>query len=186
MERGENMLKKVTIFMFIALMLAIFASITDGKEIKNTITLSSPAFEYGEYIPSIYTCMGKDISPPLRWNGVPPETECIVLICDDPDAPMGTWVHWVIYNIPPDSKGLPEGVPRIKRLKDGSLQGLNDFRKIGYGGPCPPGGVHRYFFKIYAVDKMLKIGPGASKRKVLELIKGHIISKGELMGKFRR
>lgn len=177
------MLKKliITTMAFLLMEIGVYA-----ENLKNTIKITSPVFEYGEYIPSAYTCMGKDMSPPINWQGVPRNAKSLVLICDDPDAPMGTWVHWVIYNIPPDSKGLPEGIPGLERLKDGTLQGINDFRKIGYGGPCPPGGVHRYYFKIYAIDTMLNIDPGATKKRIMKLIEGHIISKGELMGRFKR
>lgn len=155
---------------------------------KKEIIIESPAFKYGEFIPVKYTCEGKDISPPLAWKNIPEGTKGVVLICDDPDAPGGTWVHWVIYNIPPDLKELKEGIPPEKELRNGIMQGRNSWDRIGYGGPCPPPGhgVHRYFFKIYAIDKVLEFSPGMTKEEILKIIKGHIIAEGKLMGKFKR
>lgn len=150
------------------------------------ITIKSSAFEEGGMIPSHYSCDGKDVSPQLTWEGIPDGTKSIALICDDPDAPMGTWVHWVIFNIPADAKELPEGVPAQKKLENGSLQGTNDFRKIGYGGPCPPGGPHRYYFKLYALDAMIKLDAGATKKQLLAAMEGHILAQGQLMGKYTR
>jgi Raf kinase inhibitor-like YbhB/YbcL family protein len=125
------------------------------------MTLTSAAFEEAEMIPPKYTCDGADISPPLTWGPVPEQTESIALICDDPDAPMGTFVHWVLYDVPAETTELPENVPNDTTLPDGAAQGTSDFGRIGYGGPCPPGGTHRYFFKIYALDKKLGLAPGA-------------------------
>lgn len=150
------------------------------------IKVMSPAFEEGGMIPEKYTCDGKDISPPIEWKGIPEGTKSLALISDDPDAPMGTWVHWVIFNIPPERKGLPEGVPTKKVLEGGIRQGLNDFRRIGYGGPCPPGGVHRYYFKLYALDRVLDLEPGVTKNMLLKAMEGHILDKGELMGRYGR
>jgi len=148
--------------------------------------ISSPSFKYGEFIPRKYTCDGDDVSPALNWDKVPDETKSFALISDDPDAPMGTWVHWVIFNLAPDLRSLPENVPKNKQLENGALQGINDFRHLGYGGPCPPGGVHRYFFKIYALDIMLNLDPGALKVGVVKAMQGHILAQCELMGKYRR
>lgn len=150
------------------------------------IEITSSAFNEEEMIPSKYTCDGEDISPPLEWSGIPGGTQSIALISDDPDAPMGTWVHWVIYNIPAVSKGLAEDVPKDKILSDGSHQGVNDFGTYGYGGPCPPGGMHRYYFKIYALDKALDLETGATKSRLEKAMTGHIIAKDELMGKYKR
>ncbi len=150
------------------------------------IQLTSSAFEEGNLIPSKYTCDGADVSPPLKWSNVPQNTKTIALICDDPDAPVGTWVHWVIYNIPPTVTELPEGVPSDKTLSNGAIHGINDFRKYGYGGPCPPGGTHRYYFKIYALDTELKLAPGAKKSDVEKAMQGHILAKGQLMGRYKR
>ncbi|GAB4372986.1 MAG: YbhB/YbcL family Raf kinase inhibitor-like protein [Calditrichia bacterium] len=162
------------------------------KEIKTegetamSITLTSPAFAEGGMIPAKYTCDGPDVSPPLNWENLPDGTKSIALICDDPDAPMGTWVHWVIFNIPPSEKSLPENVAKTERLDNGAIQGKNDFRRIGYGGPCPPGGTHRYYFKIYALRSMLDLKPGATKKELLEAMKGLVLGEGQLMGKYKR
>jgi hypothetical protein len=137
-------------------------------------------------IPSKYTCDGADISPPLAWSGLPEGTKSIAIINDDPDAPMGTWVHWVIYNIPPTAQGLAEDIKRVEKLPDGTLQGKNSWGRIGYGGPCPPGGTHRYFFKIYALDKMLNLKPGATKEELLTAMKGHILAQAQFYGKYSR
>ncbi len=150
------------------------------------IKVTSPAFDEGGLIPSKYTCDGWDISPPLRWEGVPEGTQTIALICDDPDAPMGTWVHWVLFNLPGDTRELPEAVPTDETLPSGAVQGKSDFGRIGYGGPCPPSGTHRYFFKLYALDTKLDLEPGATKAYLLDAIEGHIIAQGQLIGKYRR
>jgi len=155
-----------------------------GKETQ--IKVKSTAFEEGGMIPKPHTCDGTDISPPLAWTGVPEATKSIALICDDPDAPMGTWVHWVVFNLPPDTKELPENVPSQKRLGNGAIHGINDFRKIGYGGPCPPSGIHRYYFKVYALDTEINLKPGIKKGKLLKAMKGHILAEGQLMGKYSR
>ncbi len=153
---------------------------------RMSFTLSSPAFEAGETIPVDYTCDGRDVSPPLRWGSTPAGTVTLALICDDPDAPVGTWVHWVVYNIPSSREGFDEAVPPEERLPDGTLQGRNDFGRIGYGGPCPPGGTHRYFFKLYALDTKLDLPPGARKDNLLRAMKGHVLAESELMGRYGR
>ena len=151
------------------------------------LELKSDAFEQGETIPEKYTCDGDDISPQLSWGQPPEGTEELVLICDDPDAPVGTWDHWVLYGLAPDTVGLPEGVPTTKEIDRGGLQGKNSWGNIGYGGPCPPKGpAHRYFFRLYAVDKTLDLKPGASKKSVLKAMERHILAQGELMGKYAR
>lgn len=150
------------------------------------LAITSAAFKDGGFIPKKYTCDSSNVSPPLQWSDVPGDTKSIALICDDPDAPMGTWVHWVIYNIPPDINSLPEDVPADRTLETGAMQGTNDFRKIGYGGPCPPGGTHRYFFKIYALDKLFELNPGLTKDDLLNAMGGHILSEGKLMGRYSR
>ncbi|MEJ5240861.1 MAG: YbhB/YbcL family Raf kinase inhibitor-like protein [Anaerolineales bacterium] len=147
-------------------------------------SFSSPAFGHGQPIPPVYTCKGRDISPPLMWSDLPQGTKSLALIMDDPDAPMGTWVHWVIYNIPPTRTGLEEAIPADERLADGSLQGKNSWRRIGYGGPCPPSGTHRYFFRLYALDSMLSLAPGATKEQLLQAMQGHILAQAEWMGTF--
>jgi hypothetical protein len=150
------------------------------------LELKSTVFDNGGKIPDKFTCDGPDVSPALEWGSVPEECKTLAIICDDPDAPMGTWVHWVIYNIPAETEGLEEGVPADEFLPNGSVQGTNDFRRIGYGGPCPPGGTHRYYFKIYALDSELNLKPGATKAQVLEAMEGHILAQGQLMGRYSR
>ena len=148
--------------------------------------IKSTAFKQGARIPSKHTCDGMDVSPPLGWGNAPAGTKNFALICDDPDAPMGTWVHWVIYDIPASTANLPEKVPPLKELTNGAKQGMNDFRAIGYGGPCPPSGEHRYFFKLYALDAPTGLKPGANKSQLLDAMKGHILGEVELVGKYKR
>ena len=158
------------------------------KEVKMaTMELRSDAFKQGEMIPRKYTCDGDDLSPKLTWNKPPEGTKQLVLICDDPDAPRGTWDHWVIYGLPADTLGLPEGVKHGGEVKGIGIQGTNSGGIIGYNGPCPPKGpAHRYFFKLYAIDKKLDLKPGLSKKEVLKAMEGHILAQGELMGKYGR
>lgn len=146
--------------------------------------LTSSAFRNGEAIPSKYTCDGQDISPPLMWQGAPEKTRSFALICDDPDAPVGTWVHWVAYNLPASAKSLPEGVTAANPQT--GQQGQNSWGQAGYGGPCPPGGTHRYFFKLYALDVQLTLKAAAGKHQVLKAAEGHILAQAELMGKYSR
>lgn len=160
------------------------SKIIGGTEMK--IQIKSSAFEEGGMIPAKYTCDDIDISPPLAWNSVPDGTKSLALICDDPDAPMGTWVHWVIFNLPADIKELSENIPPQKTLANGAKQGKNDFGKIGYGGPCPPGGTHRYFFKLYALDAEFDLDSGATKKQLLKAMEGHILAAGQLIGKYKR
>ncbi|UCG48528.1 MAG: YbhB/YbcL family Raf kinase inhibitor-like protein [Phycisphaerales bacterium] len=150
------------------------------------IKLTSSAFEDGGMIPSKYTCDGDDVSPPLKWDNVPEEARSIALICDDPDAPMGTWVHWVLFNLPAEARELSENVPSDDTLANGARQGLTDFGRVGYGGPCPPGGTHRYFFKIYALDVEIELSSKARKRDLLSAMEGHILAQGQLVGKYKR
>ena len=151
------------------------------------LPVSSSAFREGDRIPTKYTCEGQDISPPLAWSEPPAGTQSFALIVDDPDAPGGVFTHWVLFNIPPDSCELPEAVPAQSQLPSGALQGKNDFGKIGYGGPCPPPGrPHRYQFTLYALDRLLDLKAGASKRQVLEAMQGHILAQGQLTGMFQR
>jgi len=152
-----------------------------------TIELSSSAFEEGESIPRKYTGDGTDVSPPLTWSEPPAGTQSLALVCDDPDAPRGTWVHWVLFNLPSDLRELPEHVPPDAVLKNQARQGRNDFGKIGYGGPAPPRGKpHRYFFKLYALDVVLPLTAGASRSQLLGAMEGHILAEGQLMGKYQR
>jgi Raf kinase inhibitor-like YbhB/YbcL family protein len=153
-----------------------------GKNMK----ITSSAFKEGEMIPAQYTCDDKNISPQIEWGDVPQGTKSLALICDDPDAPAGVWVHWVVFNIPPDLKEIKENLPNDKKISNGMCQGTSDFRKTGYGGPCPPGGTHRYFFKVYALDKILELEAGSTKAQLLKAMEGHILAEGNLMGKYRR
>jgi Raf kinase inhibitor-like YbhB/YbcL family protein len=156
-----------------------------GGEQMN-IKITSPAFEEADMIPSKYTCDGEDISPPLEWQGIPQKAKSIALISDDPDAPAGTWVHWVMWNIPADDDGLAENVPPDNHLANGARQGITSFKRHGYGGPCPPSGTHRYYFKVYALDTELDIANSSTKDKLLDAMEGHILAQGQLMGKYKR
>lgn len=151
------------------------------------ISVSSKAFKEGDSIPEKFTCDMEDVSPQLSWGKAPDGIKSWAMIMDDPDAPTGTFVHWVIFNIPPENLGLDENVPRKEILPDGSLQGKNDFRRIGYGGPCPPSGKpHKYRFKIYALDTKLGLSSGINKAQLLSAMEGHVIAQGELTGKYGR
>ena len=161
------------------------AATTKGEE-KMTLKLTSTAFDEGGMIPAKYTCDGENVSPPLAWSGVPEAAKSLALVADDPDAPGGTWTHWVIYQIPATEKGLPENVPARDTLDDGARQGKNDFKKTGYGGPCPPSGTHRYFFKLYALDTDPNLPPGATKDQLLKATEGHVVAQGQLMGRYKR
>jgi Raf kinase inhibitor-like YbhB/YbcL family protein len=162
------------------------APVSQG-ELDMKLQVSSAAFVEGGMIPERYTCAGEDLSPPLAWSGVPTGAESLVLIADDPDAPGGTWVHWVIYAMAPSLNNLPEGLPTTERVAGIGTQGKNGFRKLGYGGPCPPPGKpHRYYFKLYALENLLNAPPGAGKADVEKAMKGHILAEGQLMGQFGR
>lgn len=154
---------------------------------KNAMQLTSSVFAEGEGIPVKYTCDGKNISPPLQWTGLPPGTKSLVLIVDDPDAPSGTWVHWVLYDLPASASELPEDITKGQYLPSGAKQGLNDFKHLGFGGPCPPpGNPHRYFFKLYALDVKLDLKPGAVKQMIEHAMDKHVLAQGQLMGTYRR
>lgn len=149
--------------------------------------LKTSAFQPNGEIPQKYTCDGQDVSPPLSWSDPPAGTQSFSLIVDDPDAPVGTWVHWVLYDLPPAARDLAAGVPKDLELPNGAKQGRNDFRKIGYGGPCPPPGpAHRYFFKLYALDSKTNLNSGATKADVLKAMEGHILAQAELIGRYKR
>ncbi len=150
------------------------------------IQLISAAFSEGAMIPTRYTCDGEDVSPPLSWTELPPETGSFALICEDPDAPVGTWDHWVLFNIPASATGLPEAVPATATLDDGSVHGNNSWGRLGYGGPCPPGGTHRYIFSLFALNIKLDLKSGATKSGLLKAMEGHILARTRLMGKYRR
>ena len=152
----------------------------------SAMQVTSTAIKQGQPIPRQYTCDGVNISPPLEWNGTPKSAKTIAIIADDPDAPAGTWVHWVVYNLPAENIGLVENLPLTEELKAGGFQGKNDFQKVGYGGPCPPSGTHRYFFKVYAVDTELPLKAGATKAEVEKAMQGHIVAQTQLMGTYSR
>ncbi|MGO9386869.1 MAG: YbhB/YbcL family Raf kinase inhibitor-like protein [Methanobacterium sp.] len=150
------------------------------------IKIKSKVFEDGEPIPTKYTCSGVDVSPPLEWTSIPEDTESIGIICEDPDAPGGTWSHWIIFNLPADTMSLSEHIMSREIMDNGAIQGLNDFGKVGYAGPCPPKGTHHYYYKIYALDVKLDLPPRTSRKTFLETINGHIIDQGQIMGTYTR
>jgi|SRR5579859_3003083 len=157
--------------------------------VRSGLRLSSNSFPDGGMIPAQYTCKGKNISPELNWKGAPPGTKSFAVIVDDPDAPTQTWVHWVLFNIPAKAAGmvgdtyeLSENFPRDEKTAEGITQGSNDFNKIGYDGPCPPNGVHRYYFKLYALDAPLPLAAGVTKDQLLRAIKGHQLGYTQIMG----
>lgn len=152
-----------------------------------TLNLTSPDFGSGATIPKKFTCDGEDLSPALQWKAPAAATQSFALIADDPDAPVGTWVHWVLFDLPPTLRSLPQNFPKDQQASDGSRQGMNDFDKIGYAGPCPPPGKpHRYFFKLYALDTRLNLKPGATKKDVERAMQGHILARGEYLGRYSR
>jgi Raf kinase inhibitor-like YbhB/YbcL family protein len=193
LDVGENLMTRNFVILEVLLIL-FFCSCSKNEQPqvrsegakKMDINITSSAFEEGGLIPPKYTCDGSDISPPLQWDAIPEGTKSIALISDDPDAPMGTWVHWVLYNLPPDKKELNENIPPDENLPNGAKQGITDFRRVGYGGPCPPSGTHRYFFKIYALDATLDLPPRAGKSDLVSAMEGHILAEGQLMGKYKR
>jgi Raf kinase inhibitor-like YbhB/YbcL family protein len=151
-----------------------------------TMEITSSSFVHEDMIPAKYTCDGQNISPPLAWSGAPQETKSFALICDDPDAPAGTWVHWIIFDIPSNVNSLPEKVARQEEIAGLGKNGKNSSRRYGYDGPCPPGGTHRYYFKLYALDTMLNLNAGLSKEELLKAIKGHVLAEAQVMGRYKR
>jgi Raf kinase inhibitor-like YbhB/YbcL family protein len=149
--------------------------------------LTSSAFLAGEPIPAKYTCDGNNVSPPLQWSGAPPGTKSLALLVDDPDAPMGIWVHWVLFDLPANTTELAEDLAKSQYLPNGSKQGLNDFKHLGYGGPCPPPGKpHRYFFKLYALSAPLDLKPGVTRKEVERAMDKLVLAQGQLMGTYKR
>lgn len=157
-----------------------------GGAKKMEITIKSTSFEDGAMIPKKYTCDGDNVSPPLSWTSGPATTKTYAIICDDPDAPFGTWVHWVIFNIPANVKELPENVAKFKLLANGAVQGWDSAHQLGYQGPCPPSGTHRYIFRIFALDVRMRLPPGSSAAELQKNIEGHILAKGQLTGRYKR
>jgi len=193
-------MKKIcTLFIFTVFILSACASsatpVTDdplGVADATTLTLTSTAFTQGQPIPAKHACTGdpdtalKDVSPALTWSNPPAGTKSFALIMDDPDAPGGNWGHWVMFNIPASARGLDESIGANPTFPDGSMSGNNSWGRTGYGGPCPPSGTHRYFFKLYALDEILGISPGATKGELEKAMAGHILAQGELMGTFAK
>jgi Raf kinase inhibitor-like YbhB/YbcL family protein len=182
-------MSKLIISLLMALLLCgVFQGWAFSKDKVGELQVISPAFLHGGNIPKKYTCDGKDISPPLKLGSVPEGTKSIALIMDDPDAPGRTWIHWVLFNLAPNTKELPEAMPAKSKLEKGAIHGLSSWgrRKIGYGGPCPPSGTHRYFFKVYALDKVIERNFRTTKVQLLKAMQDHILAQGELMGTYRR
>jgi len=159
---------------------------SQSKTKVKTMKLESSAFKANGFIPGKYTCDGEDISPPLSWDEPPSGTQSLALIVDDPDAPGGIFVHWVLYDIPGTVRQLTAEIAAVSTLPNGGIQGKNDFGKFGYGGPCPPSGTHRYFFKLYALDKKLGLEPGATKAQIVAAMDGHILAIAQLIGRYQR
>jgi Raf kinase inhibitor-like YbhB/YbcL family protein len=160
--------------------------ISDKKEGGKTMEIKSSSFNHEAMIPAKYTCDGRNISPPLSWSGAPEKTQSFALICDDPDAPVGLWIHWVIFDIPATVNSLPEKTSRQEEITGLGKNGKNTSGHYGYDGPCPPGGTHRYYFKLYALDTMLDKKAGLTKDDLLAAMKGHILGEAQLMGKYKR
>ncbi len=159
-------------------------SVTVG--ISRSINITSAAFENNAMIPSQYTCDGQNTSPPLSWTGVPAGAKSLAMTLEDPDAPSGLFVHWVIFNMPPSLTGLPAAVPNDAKLPDGTIQGLNGAGKPGYTGPCPPSGVHRYFFRVYALDTMLNLPETANRDDLFKAVQGHVLGWGQLNSRYQK
>ena len=184
----------IVIVVAIALAVGLFTTLTPRRpreggtvEAPKTIIVYSEAFENGGRIPKKYTKEGEDVSPPLRWSNAPEDTKCYVVVVVDPDAPMGPFIHWVLYNIPATVMSLPEGIPKTPVVEGIGMQGVNDYGEVGYGGPYPPPGTtHRYIFRVYALDTTLTIGPGARLEDVMRMMEGHVIAYGELVGTYSR
>ncbi len=174
-------MKKFLYILTVMILAASFSSAT-GKEKKMTgLKISSQAFVHNGYIPARYTCDGNDVNPPLEVANVPGEAKSLALIMDDPDAPIGMWVHWVAWNIDPATREIAEdSIPRS------AVQGKNDWKRNSYGGPCPPSGVHRYFFKLYALDTRLNLGNGTTKKELEKAMQGHVLGSAELIGLYKR
>ncbi|MGC2111458.1 MAG: YbhB/YbcL family Raf kinase inhibitor-like protein [Candidatus Korobacteraceae bacterium] len=177
----------VSIIFLLAVGVRSAAAQQTAPNLAGTLALTSPAFGAGSEIPKQDSCKGADISPTLAWSGAPSRTVSFALIVDDPDAPHGTWVHWVLWNLPAATHALPEAEPKRAQLDDGSQQGQNSFHKIGYNGPCPPGGqTHRYFFRLYALDVKLNLPAGTDRAALDGATKGHVLAQTEYMGTFHQ
>ena len=179
--------RQIAIGICVLMGLPVLSSMAAERAGKDQMQLTSTAFTEGTAIPAKYTCDAKNVSPALKWSGVPAGAKSLALVVDDPDAPVGTWVHWVLYDLHATTSELAEDVPHSQLLANGAKQGLNDFRRIGYGGPCPPPGKpHRYFFKLYALDVLLDLKPGLTKKDLEHAMEKHILAHAQLMGTYQR
>lgn len=168
-------------------LILILILVAHFERIAMAFEIATEAFQPEGNIPTRHTCDGEDLSPVFRWQEAPPATKSFALICDDPDAPMGTWVHWVMYDIPASVYQLEEGISDSETLSNGAKQGITDFGRPGYGGPCPPPGKpHRYYFKLYALDTQLNLPPRQTKTSLLQAMEGHVLAKAEIMGRYQR
>ena len=196
-DSGAWPLDKLAVSLYCSLLFLLAPAVTCGSSARGPAQGSGPsasgfrmesaAFKEGAGIPVRFTCEGEDVSPALTWSGAPAGTRSFALIVEDPDAPGGVWTHWVVYNLHAQTKAMDENQPKQAQLPNGGLQGLSSFGRVGYGGPCPPPGpAHRYFFRLYALDVVLPLESGASKQKVIDAMKGHILGQALLMGRFKR
>jgi Raf kinase inhibitor-like YbhB/YbcL family protein len=181
-------MKRIFLLLLVLVLAACTSNAAPIPEADMTLELKSEAFVNGQSIPAKYACTGRNISPPLTWSDPPAGTQSFALIVDDPDAPMGIWVHWVLYNIKPDRRSLQEDLPVTGKNIDPEavFVGKNSSGTIGYDGPCPPSGTHRYYFRLYALDTTISLLPGATRDKILQEMEGHILAQSELMGTFRK
>jgi len=184
--RGTKEASDMRHILTLALVL-VLGGIAMAQHPTANLTVSSSGFASGASIPNKYSCKGEDVSPALEWTGAPANTAAFAIIMDDPDAPAGTWMHWVMWSVPATAHSLPEGVPRREQLPDGARQGRNSFGKIGYYGPCPPPGqTHRYFFRVYALDRKLDLQAGADRSQLDAAMNGHVLAHSEYMGTFHK
>lgn len=179
-------MKKISAVIFFGVLLTALPMPGRAEGAEGTIEVRSTAFAEGDRIPSDFTCDGADMSPPVEWANIPSGTKSIAILVEDPDAPSGNWSHWLAYDLPPSLRQLPPGIPASKGLPAGGTQGRTDFGKMGYSGPCPPQGNHRYFFRVYALDAILGLKPGVTKQELLRAMQGHILAQGQLMGTYDR
>ncbi|HEY5037680.1 MAG TPA: YbhB/YbcL family Raf kinase inhibitor-like protein [bacterium] len=185
-------MNKIGICVLTLVLVLIAGMVHAAPKKKSMLRMQSGSFKDGGMIPGKYACDGQNSSPELSWKGAPPQTKSFAVICDDPDAPSQTWVHWVIYNIPTNTViatntfELLEAFPKDEKTTQGILQGVNDFKRIGYDGPCPPSGIHRYYFKLYALDSFLSLPAGESKDQLLKAMKGHLLGWTQIMGLYSK
>ena len=179
-------MKKTLSLILVMVMLSVFSALAHAAEVPGKLVVQSSAFVEGQGIPSDFTCDGPDKSPPIAWSGAPSGTRSFAIIVNDPDAPYGNFTHWVLYDLSPALNQLPSGIQETAIIPDGGFQGRSDFGRAGYGGPCPPNKMHRYFFRVFALDKILHLKPGATRSTVLAAMKGHILAEGQLMGTYER